>query len=129
MKRLKVTLTTAADGTVTGYSARFSGKIHQIEYVKDTASAGANAYANGVDFAVTGEATGINVWTQADVNASAVVAPRMPTHNQAGVAALYAAGGTGVLEKIAFASDRLKFVLAQGGNTKVGAFYILVDDR
>jgi hypothetical protein len=124
MRRYKVTVTTAADGTATAYSPRLSGKINQIEYVKDP---GANPYAAGVDFTITGEATGINLWTQADVNASAVVAPRQATHSQAGVASLYAAGGTAVQACIALANDRVKIVLAQGGATKVGTFHILVD--
>lgn len=123
MRRYKVSVTTAADGTATAYTPRVSGKIHQIEYVKD----GSNAYANGVDFTITGEATGISLWAQSDVNASAVVAPRMPTHSQAGVASLYAAGGTAVQERIALSGDRVKIVIAQGGNAKVGAFHILVD--
>ncbi|RYE81853.1 MAG: hypothetical protein EOP19_17635, partial [Hyphomicrobiales bacterium] len=124
MKRYKVTVTTAADGTATAYSQRFSGEIHQIEYVKDTASAGANAFANGVDFVVTGEATGVALWSQNDVNASAVVAPRQPTHSQAGAASLYAAGGTPVQTRIGLGNDRVKIAIAQGGNAKVGTFHI-----
>lgn len=125
MRRYKMTVTTAADGTVTAYSPRLSGKLHQIEYVKD----GSNGYAAGVDFAITGEATGVNLWTQSNVDASAVVAPRQPTHSQAGVANLFASGGTGVMEKIAIGStDRIKIVLAQGGNAKVGVFHILMDN-
>jgi hypothetical protein len=123
MKRYKLTVTTAADGTVTAYSPRLSGKVSQIEYVKD----GVNPYAAGVDFTITGEVTGIGLWTQSDVNASAVVAPRIPTHSQLGVAALYASGGVGVLAPIALANDRVKIALAQGGNAKVGVFHILVD--
>lgn len=123
MKRLRVPITTAADGTATAYSARFSGKIHQIEYVKD----GANGFANGVDFTITGEKTGIGLWAQNDVNATAVVAPRQPTHTQLGAAALYAAGGTAVQDKIALGNDRVKIVIAQGGNAKAGTFHILVD--
>lgn len=124
MRRYPVTLTTAADGTVTGYSPRgINGKIHQIEYVKD----GTNPFANGVDFTITGEATGVNIWTQSDVNASTVVAPRQATHSQAGVASLYASGGTAVQAPIALANDRVKIAIAQGGNAKVGTFHILVD--
>lgn len=122
MRRYKVTVTTAADGTVTAYSPRISGEIYQIEYVKD----GSNGYAAGVDFTITGEATGIGLWTQSDVNASAVVAPRQPTHSQVGVASLYAAGGTAVQARVALANDRVKIALAQGGNAKVGVFHILV---
>ncbi len=123
MRRYRVSLTTAADGSVTGYSPRFSGMIHQIEYVKD----GSNAFADGVDFAITGEATGVGIWTESNVNASAVRAPRQPTHTQAGAASLYAAGGTAVNDRIGLANDRVKFILAQGGNAKVGTFYIVVD--
>jgi len=120
MRRFKVSLTTAADGTVIGYTPRIAGKIHQIEYVKTD-------IASGVDFTITGEATGINLWTESDVNASAVRAPRQPSHTQAGGAALYASGGVGVLVPIALANDRVKISIAQGGNAKSGTFHVLVD--
>lgn len=120
MKRYKVTVTTAADGTVTAYTPRLSGKIHQIEYVKTD-------YADGVDFTITGEATGVGLWTEANVNASAVRAPRQAAHSQVGAALLYAAGGTAVTDPVALANDRVKIVLAQGGNAKVGTFHVLVD--
>jgi hypothetical protein len=123
MRRFKLTVTTAADGTATAYTPRLTGKIHQIEYVKD----GSNAYTDGVDFTITGEATGVGLWTEANVNASAVRAPRMPTHSQVGVASLFAAGGTAVQVPVALANDRVKITLAQGGNAKVGVFHILVD--
>lgn len=126
MRRFTVSVTTAADGSATAYTPRFSGKIHQIEYVKDTASAGANAYADSVDFAITGEKTGIGLWSQSNVNASAAKAPRQPTHSQAGVALVYASTDA-VADRVALGNDRAKIVLAQGGNTKVGAFHFLVD--
>lgn len=120
MRRYTVSVTTAADGTATAYSPPLRGKIHQIEYVKTD-------FANGVDFTITGEKTGIGLWTEADVNASAVRAPRQPTHSQVGAAALYASGGVAVNDKIAMAADRVKIVIAQGGNAKVGTFHILVE--
>lgn len=120
MRRFRVPVTTAADGSATAYSPRFSGKIQQIEYVKTD-------FAAGVDFAITGEATGINLWTESDVNASAVRAPRQATHSAAGVASLFAAGGTAVQDKIGLATDRVKIVIAAGGNAKSGVFHILVD--
>ena len=121
MRRFPVTVTTAADGTATAYSPRgVNGKIHQIEYVKTD-------FADGVDFTITGEATGVSIWAESNVNASAVRAPRQPTHSQAGVASLYAAGGTAIQAPVALANDRVKIVIAQGGNAKVGTFHILVD--
>ena len=58
MRRYKVSVTTAADGTAIAYSPRLAGKIHSIGYVKD----GVNGYATGVDFAITTETPGENVW-------------------------------------------------------------------
>lgn len=124
MRRYQISLTTDGSGDATGYSPRISGKIHSIQYVKD---GGANPFANGVDFAITAEATGENIWTESDVNASAVRYPRAPTHSQAGVASLYAAAGTAVQAPVGLASDRVKIAIAQGGATKVGKFHVLVD--
>lgn len=120
MRRVRIPITTAADGSATVYSARISGKVHSVHYVKTD-------FANGVDFAVTAEATGENIWTESDVNASAVRYPRAATHSQAGVAALYAAGGTAVQDKVGMANDRIKVVIAQGGNAKSGALIVLTD--
>lgn len=122
MRRFKIPVTTDASGNATVLSPRLAGKLHSIQYVKD----GSNAYADGVDFVVTAEETGESVWSESNVNASAVRYPRAPVHTQAGAAALYAAGGTAVLDRIALV-DRLKFVIAQGGANKVGAFHVLVD--
>lgn len=123
MRRYKVTVTTAADGSATAYSPRISGKVHSITYEKP----GANSYADGVDFTMTAENTGEGLWTEANVNATATRYPRAPTHSQTGVASLFAAGGTAVQDKVALGNDRVKIVLAAGGNAKVGAFHILVD--
>lgn len=122
MRRYTLQVTTAADGTATARFPKIAGKIHSIHYAKD----GSNGYADGVDFAITAEGSGENIWTEANVNASTVRYPRAPTHTQAGAAALYASGGTGILDKIAVA-DRVKVVLAQGGNAKTGVFHLIVD--
>jgi len=123
-RRFSVTVVTIADGSATAYSPYLSGKVASIHYVK----AGAANYTDGVDFAITAEATGEGLWTEANVNASASRYPRSPTHSQAGVAALYAAGGTGVFDLIRLSRDRVKIVLAQGGDAKTGQFIIVVED-
>lgn len=124
MKLLKANIVTAADGSATVYTAKASGKVHSVHYVKD----GATAFTDGVDFAVTAEETGENIWTEANVNASGVRYPRAPTHTQAGVAAgIYATGGAAVADKVAIANDRIKIVIAQGGNAKKGRVMIVVD--
>lgn len=118
--RITVTVTTDASGDATAYTTVVTGKLSQIRYVKSDFDA-------GVDFTITAEATGETLWAQNDVNASATVAPRQATHSTAGVAALYAAAGSAVLDKIALANDRIKIVVAQGGNAKSGTFHFVME--
>ena len=120
MRRYKVSVTTAADGSATAYTPRLAGELKAIHYVKTD-------FADGVDFTITSEATGQSLWTDTNINTSEVVAPRMPTNDQAGAALLYAAGGTAVSAPIPLASDRIKIVIGSGGNAKSGTFHFLVD--
>lgn len=121
IQRLTVAVITAADGSATAYTdGPVTGKISQIRYVKTD-------FADGSTITVTSEATGETIWTEAAVNASATRAPRQATHSTAGVAALYAGGGAAVLEKIALANDRIKIVIAAGGDTKTGTFFVTVE--
>jgi hypothetical protein len=119
MRRLTVEITTASDGSATEYSSRVSGEVHSIVYEKTD-------FADGVDFTVTTEKTAETVWAETNVNAATSRYPRTPTHSTAGVAALYAAAGTGVLARPALANDRIKVVVAQGGNAKSGKLHILI---
>lgn len=110
--------------TATAYSPYFSGYIESIEYVK----AGVNPYADGVDFTITADVTGESILALTDQNSSVVKRPRAPTHSTAGVASVYASGGTAVNDRIALSRDRVKIAIAQGGNGKTGTFVITVDD-
>jgi hypothetical protein len=115
-----VAVTTIADGSATAYSEVCTGKVSTIRYVKTD-------FADGSTITITSEATGETIWQETGVNASATRAPRQATHSTAGAAALYAGGGAAVLDKIALANDRLKIVIASGGNTKSGAFHIVLE--
>lgn len=123
MKTRKFTVTVASNGSQvgTGYSPYLSGYIESIQYVKDT-------YTDGVDFTITADATGESLWVDTNVNASETVRPRAATCSTAGVAALYAGGGTAVNDKIALGRDRVKIVLAQAGASKSGSFIITVSE-
>lgn len=120
IQRQAVSVTTASDGSATAYSETVTGKLSTIRYVKTD-------FANGVDFTITSEETGETLWTQNDVNASATVAPRQATHSTAGVAALYAAAGSAVNDMIGLANDRVKIVIASGGDTKSGVFHLVFE--
>lgn len=121
LRRFVVPVVTDSSGNATAYSPYLTGYIQEIHYLKTD-------YADGVDFTITAEATGETIWTQSDVNAAAVKAPRQGTHSTAGVASLYASGGVAVNDRIALGRDRVKIVIGSGGNAKSGAFHIVVDD-
>lgn len=120
-RRFTVAAVVAADGTGTFYSPYLSGLLESIQYVKTD-------YANGVDFTITAEATGETLWTESDVNAAVTKRPRAAVHSTAGVAALYASGGTAVTDKIALSRDRVKIVIASGGTSTTGSFVITISD-
>ncbi len=96
-----------------------SGRIVTIKYVKTD-------FATGVDFTITTEDSGQDVWAEADVNASKTVAPRQAIHATDGTASLYAASGEPVEDYIWAATERIKIVVAQGGDTKSGQFIVIV---
>jgi hypothetical protein len=117
-ERHAVSLTTDASGDATGYTSTVTGRILSIRYVKTD-------FADTVDFTITLEATGETVWTEENVTASKTVAPRQATHSTAGVAALYAATFA-VNDYVVAAQDRVKIVIANGGDTKTGTFHVIV---
>lgn len=121
IRKFTIPLVTDSSGNATAYSPYFSGKIEQVQYLKTD-------FADGVDFTITLDGTGQTVWTQSDVNAAAIVSPRLPTHSTAGVASLYASGGTAVQDKIAVSRDRVKVVIGSGGNTKSGSIVVTASD-
>ncbi len=120
IRRFVVPVTTASDGSATAYTPRLSGKVVSIRYIKTD-------FADTVDFAITADVTGEGIWTEENVTASATRSPRAATHSTAGAAALYAAGGTGVLAPVALGRDRVKIAVTNGGDTKSGAFHVTVD--
>lgn len=121
VRRFVVDVTTDGAQAATVFTPYLSGLVHAIHYIKTD-------FTDGVDFTITAEATGETIWTQADVNAAVVKAPRQATHSTAGVAALYVAAGTAVQDRIAISRDRIKIVIAQGGASKVGQFQFIIAD-
>lgn len=117
-----VAITTAADGSFTGYTAVVNGRVLQIRLVVP----GSGGLEATTDITITDENTGGSVLTLTDQNGSGTWAPRQPTHSQAGAAALYAAGGTAVNDHVVVAESRIKIVVAQGGSAKTGTLYVTV---
>lgn len=120
LRRFVVPVTTDSGGDATAYSPHLSGKLISFRYAKTD-------FADGVDFTITSERTGETLWGESNVNAAATRYPRAATVDVTGSASLYASEGTAVNDKIALADDRVKIVVASGGDTKSGTFHIIVD--
>lgn len=109
-----VSATTNGSGDATAYTDDpVFGEVESIAYVKTD-------YANGVDFTITGETTGLSLWTDTDVNASETVFPRVVANLNTDGSALTTHA------PIVLAGERVKVVVAQGGATKSGTFRIIV---
>lgn len=120
LSRHEVTVTTNASGDGTGYTSGITeGLIRAIRYVKTD-------YANGVDVTITCEVSGQAILTWTDQNSSDTSYPRAATNDVIDAASLYASGGEPVETLIPVANERIKVVVAQGGDTKTGTFHIYV---
>lgn len=122
-QRESVAIATDAGGDFTGYSGVINGKVHSLTYVPD----GTSPLDTGADLTVTTEDTAQPVLTAANIGTSTVTwRPRGATHDAAdGGATLYAAAGEPVLDYIHAATERIKVVIAQGGDTKLGTLHIV----
>lgn len=123
-ERHLVSVTTDASGDATAYTTdNITGSIHSIRYVKH----GVTPFADTVDFTITGAETGEPILTIANVTATTTYSPRKATHGvEDGAVALFAAGGSYVRAPVMIANERVKIVVAQGGNAKLGSFYVVV---
>lgn len=122
VKRYRVTLTTNSSGDATGYTddVGSGGEVKQILYTKTD-------FADTVDPIVSTETTGVIIWDEDNPTTSVLRAPRQATHlNTSGAAALYAGGGSAVLAPIVVANERIKVLVANGGDTKTGTFDIWI---
>jgi len=118
VQRHVVTIVTDASGDAIGYTPNVTGRVLGIRYVKTD-------YANGVDFTITALATGEAIMAGTDVNASASFYPRVGVTDAAGAAATL--DGTRLArDAVHVANDRVKIVVASGGDTKTGTFHVIV---
>lgn len=118
-----ITLTTNAAGDVTGWDVGktqdgrtkeypgYTGELVSIQYVKDD-------FASGVDFAITADVSGQQLWVEDNVNASVIDFPLILAQSVLGVDL------TAVYVRPVLVEDRVKIVITNGGNVKSGTFIV-----
>jgi len=116
-KANKVAVTCDASGDATVYlpgsEGSYTGPVLAIAYVKTN-------FDNAVDFTITAEATSDSpakdLWVESNVTASKRVCPSTPTHDTVGVVGAAS-------DYIWLVNQRIKIVVASGGNATTGTFY------
>lgn len=118
-ERHTVSLTTASGGGVTAYTPVVTGRVIACIYTKTD-------FEDTVDFAITADGSGQNIWTQENITASVTVAPRQATHNEAGVASLHIAAGEPEEDYIVVANERIEVAITNGGSVKTGSITFII---
>lgn len=118
VERHPVSLATDSSGNATGYTPHVSGRVLAVIYGKVD-------FANGVDITVTAEATAQPILALTDQNASGTFYPRQQVHGATGTG-LTTDGTRLLVEPVVVANDRVKVVVAQGGDTKTGTVTLVV---
>lgn len=120
-----VAVTTDGSGNATVYSPPTFGTVVAVRYVPNAST----PLDDAADITITDNGTGIGVLTVTNVGPGARdFWPRAFTMNTTGTVALYAAGGTNVLDLVPVAGA-IKVVVASGGATKSGTLYVFVQGR
>jgi hypothetical protein len=119
VEKRTISITTAADGSATAYTDGIAnGRVLAVIYTKTN-------FDNGSTMTLTSETTGQSIWAESNVNASAVRYPRAGVHDVVGVAATLD-GTRLVRDYVHVCEERLKVIVASGGNAKTGTLTILV---
>jgi hypothetical protein len=111
---VSVTVATIADGSGTGYTAAIRGRIIAVKYTKVD-------YPDGVDFTITTEDSLRDVWVDTNINATEAVSPKELNDGTTG------SDLTGVYDHVRVFNERVKIVIAAGGDTKTGAFTVFYE--
>lgn len=121
--RYEIDLTVNSSGDATAYtSGPVTGRVLQLRYVPD----GSAPLDTNADLTITGDVTGVAIATLSNIGTSAFTkVPRQATHGVTGTALVYAAADA-VAEPVYVAGERIKVVVAQGGNAKIGTLYVTV---
>ena len=118
-ERLTVPLTTNASGACEAYSDPIqAGRVLAVRYVKTN-------FDNSVDFTITAEKTGESILALTDQTTAGVWYPRAQVHGITGTG-LTLDGTRLLVEPILLVNDRVKVVIAQGGNAKTGSIELLI---
>ena len=115
LHKVTASITTDASGDAIVYlGTKLRGRVHAIKYTKGTLDA-------GTDLVVTGETTGVPILTDSPADTEWFY-PRAFAN-----AVTTGAAGTAAQEDVHVLNERIKVVVAQGGNAGVGSIEAYIE--
>ena len=115
IEKVTATITTDASGDATVYlGSKLRGRVHAIKYTAGTLDA-------GTDLVITGENTGVAILTDSPAASEWFYPRAFPNKVTDG------AVGTVQSEDVHVLNERIKVVVAQGGNVTSGSIAIFID--
>ena len=117
LTRVSVPVVTDESGDAVVYTPALNGMVRSVRYIKPN-SGGLDV---GSDIDIVTDKGAVVVWDKDDLDASAVIYPMVPAHDNTGalVAGSYA--------PIPVCDERIKITVANGGNAGAGTFEFLIE--
>ena len=117
LTRISVAVVTDADGNATAYTPALNGMVRSVRYIKP-ATGGLDA---GTDIDIVTDKGAVVVWDKDNLAASAVIYPMVPAQDNKG------ADVAGSYAPIPVCDERIKIIVANGGNAGAGTFEFLIE--
>lgn len=115
LEKVTADITTDASGDAIVYlGSRLRGRVHAIKYTKGSLD-------SGTDLVITGETTGVAILTDSPSDTEWYYPRAFPNAVTTGAAGAVASEDVHVL------NERIKVVVAQGGNAGVGSIEAYID--
>jgi hypothetical protein len=115
ISKVTASITTNSSGAATVFlGSRLRGRVHAIKYTKGTLDA-------GTDLVITGETTGVAILTDSPPDNEWLYPRAFPNAVTTGAA------GTVPSEDVHVLNERIKVVVAQGGDTLTGTIEAYID--
>ena len=117
LTRVSVAVVTDAECAATVYTPALNGMVRSVRYIKPDSG----GLDNDSDIDIVTDKGAVVVWDKDTLDASAVIYPMVPAHDNKGtlVAGSYA--------PIPVCDERIKITVANGGNAGAGTFEFLID--
>ena len=117
LTRVSVPVVTDESGDAVVYTPALNGMVRSVRYIKPN-SGGLDV---GSDIDIVTDKGAVVVWDKDDLDASAVIYPMVPAHDNTGalVAGSYA--------PIPVCDERIKITVANGGNAGAGTFEFTIE--